>query len=70
MVIDSMRKTVALNVISRLAGVVTKLNVIAKIRKYRRFREGHHVILMTIEVHGTPKHDMDRFIRGMCLAFP
>jgi hypothetical protein len=68
--IDLMRKIVASNVISRIVGVVTELNIIPNIRKYRRFHEGHHVILMTMEVHGAHKCDMDRFIRGMCPSFP
>jgi hypothetical protein len=31
-----------LSVISRPIGVAVKLSVIVKIRKYKRFREGHH----------------------------
>jgi hypothetical protein len=41
----------ALNVISQLASVATKLNIITKICKYRGFHEGHHFILMAMEVH-------------------
>jgi hypothetical protein len=51
------------SVINWLAGVVVELNVITKIHKYRRLHEGHHIIMMTMEVHGAPRRDMDRFIR-------
>jgi hypothetical protein len=56
-------------VISRLVSVVTKLNINAKIRKYRGFHEGHHFILMAMEMHDTPKHDMDRFVRECVRLF-
>jgi len=49
-VIDLMRKTMALNVISWLIGVTVKFNAIAKIHKYRRFHGGHHFISMAMEV--------------------
>jgi hypothetical protein len=35
----------------QLEGVVVKLSVIVKISKYRGFHEGHHFILMAMEVH-------------------
>jgi hypothetical protein len=54
---------VASNVINRPTSVIMKLSVIVKICKYRRFHEGHHFILMAMEVHGTLEHDMDRFIK-------
>jgi hypothetical protein len=60
---------VALNVISQPAGVVVKLSTITKIYKYRRFKEGHHFILMAMEVHGAPKHDMDCFIKDCVRLF-
>jgi hypothetical protein len=60
---DSMRETVALNVISQPIGVVVKLSAIAKICKYRRLHEGHHFISMAMEVHNTPELDMDCFIK-------
>jgi hypothetical protein len=60
---DLMREMVALNVISRLIGVVVKLSAIAKICKYRRLHEGHHFISMAMEVHGAPELDMDCFIK-------
>ncbi len=53
----------ATNVISQLTSVVVELNTIAKIRKYKRFHEGHHFIPMAMDVHDAPKHDMDRFIK-------
>jgi hypothetical protein len=56
-----MRKTMALNVITRPIGVVAKLSAIAKIRKYRGHHEGHHFILMAMEVHSALGCDMDCF---------
>ncbi len=35
---------------------------IARICKFEGFYKGHHFIPMAMEVHGTPKHDMDHFI--------
>ncbi len=63
MVIDLTQKTVASNVISRPIGAIAKLNAITKIRKCRGLHEGQHFILMAMEVHNTPKCDMDRFIK-------
>jgi hypothetical protein len=60
---------VALSVINRPIGVATKLNAITKIRKYRRFHERHHFIPMAMEVHGTPKQDMDHFIKECAHLF-
>jgi hypothetical protein len=51
------------NVINRPVDVATELNAIAKIYKYKRFHEGHHFILMAMEVHNTSQFDMDCFIR-------
>jgi hypothetical protein len=61
-VIDPMWEIVVFNVINWLASVATELNTIAKICKYKGFHEGHHFILMTIEVHGALGCDMDHFI--------
>ncbi len=58
-----------MSVINQSIGVVVKLNVITKIRKYKGFHEGHHFIPMTMEVHDTPKHDMDHFIRECVRLF-
>jgi hypothetical protein len=53
-VIDLMQETMASNVISQPAGLTTGLSTITKIRKYLRFHEGHHFILMATKVHDTP----------------
>ncbi len=58
----------ASNVISRSANAIAKLNVIAKIYKYRGHHEGHHFIPMAMEVHGTLGRDMDCFIKE-CACF-
>jgi hypothetical protein len=39
-----------------------KFGTIVKIHKYIGFHDGHHFILMGMEVHNAPEHDMDRFI--------
>jgi hypothetical protein len=46
-----------------------KFNTIVKIRKYIGFHEGHHYILMALEVHGALGHDMDRFIKDCAYLF-
>jgi len=46
-----------------------ELNTITKIQKNKRFHEGHHFILMAMEVHDTPKHDMDNSIRECAHLF-
>ncbi len=51
------------SVISRPIGVVAKLSTIVKIYKYKGLHEGHHFILMTMEVHDAPGSDMNHFIR-------
>jgi hypothetical protein len=63
MVIDLMWETMVLNVITGTAGAIVKLNIIVKIHKYRGLHEGHHFISMAMEVHDTPRHDMDHFIK-------
>jgi hypothetical protein len=63
---DLMQEMVASSVISWSIGVVVELSAIAKIRKCRGPREGHHFILLAMEVHDTPMCDMDR----LCLSFP
>jgi hypothetical protein len=45
-----------------------ELNAIAKIHKYKKFHEKHH-ILMAMEVHGAPGCDMDCFIRECARLF-
>jgi len=68
-VIDLTREIVVLSVISQPASVVVDLNAIAKICKYRRFHEGHHFILMAMEVHGAPRRDMDCIIKECAHLF-
>jgi hypothetical protein len=62
-------ETVASNVISQLVGVAAKLNVIAKICKYRGLHEGLHFIMMAMEVHVAFGRDMDRFIKKCYCLF-
>ncbi len=68
-VINSMKETMASNVISRPVGATMKFKAIAKIRRYRGLHEGHHFISMAMEVHGAFGREMDCFI-GVCLFFP
>jgi len=62
-------ETVVMSVISQLVGAIAKVNNITKICKYRRIHEGHHFILMAMEVHGTLRHDMDHFNRDCARLF-
>ncbi len=57
------------NVINRSIGVAIKLNVIAKIHKYKGFYEGHHFIPMVMEVHDAFERDMDHFIKKCIRLF-
>jgi hypothetical protein len=68
-VIDLTQEMMASDVISQPTGVVAKLSAITKIRKYRKLHEGHHFIMMAMEVHDTPRCDMDRFIRECAHLF-
>ncbi len=68
-VIDSAQETLASSVISPPVGAIVELSAIAKIHKYRRLQKGLHFISMAMEVHGTPKHDMDCFIREFVHLF-
>jgi hypothetical protein len=63
------REMMAFNVITRLASATMELNVITKIRKYKGLHEGHHFILMAMEVHGTFERDMDCFIKECAHLF-
>jgi hypothetical protein len=45
-----------------------ELNAIVKIHKYKRFHEGHHFIMMAMEMHDTPRWDMNHFIKE-CACF-
>jgi hypothetical protein len=60
---------VAINVINQPTNVITKLSTIAKFHKYKGLHEGHHFILMVMEVHSAFGCDMDCFPR-MCLFVP
>ncbi len=62
-VIDLILEMVASNVISQTASAVAKLSTIAKIYKYKKFHEGHHFILMAMEVQGAPRHYMNHFFK-------
>ncbi len=68
-VINLTQKMMASNVISRPTGATVELSVIAEIYMYRRLHEGYHFILMAMEVHGAPGHDMDCFIRECACLF-
>jgi len=68
-VIDSTWDTVALSVNSQPIGVVAKLSTIDKIRKYRRLQEGHHFIMMAMEVHIAFRRDVDCFIKEFVCLF-
>ncbi len=68
MIIDLTWEMMAMNVISRLVGVIVELNSVVKIRKHKGFHEGHHFISMAMEVHDTHEHDMDYFIKE-CVHF-
>jgi hypothetical protein len=68
-IIDSTWESLALSVISQLTNVIVKLSTIVKICKYRMFHEGHHFISMAMDVHDTPEHDMDHFIKECARLF-
>jgi len=61
-------KIVVTNVINRLASAIAKLNTIVKIYKYKKIDEKHHFIPMSMNVHGTPRCDINCFIRE-CVRF-
>jgi hypothetical protein len=60
---------VASSVISRPIGTIVELSTIVKICKSRGLHEGHHFIPMAMEVHDTPKLDMNCFIRECAYLF-
>jgi hypothetical protein len=68
-VIDPTWEIVALGVISQPIGVVVKFNAIVKIYKYKWLQDGHHFILMVMEVHIAFERDMDCFIREFVCLF-
>jgi hypothetical protein len=57
------------SVISQLIGVATEFSTIIKIYKYKRLHKRHHFILMAMEMHSAPKHDMDHFIKECVCLF-
>jgi hypothetical protein len=64
-----MWETMALNVITRLVGADGEFSAIVKNRKYKRFHERHHFILMAMEVHNAFRNDMDHFMRECACLF-
>jgi len=62
-------KIVATNVINRLASAIAKLNTIVKIYKYKEIHEKHHFIPMSMNTHGTPRCNIDCFIRECVRLF-
>jgi len=46
-----------------------KFSAIVKIHKYKRFHEGHHFILMNMEVRNVFGCDMDHFIKECVSLF-
>ncbi len=48
---------------TRAKNAVVTFDAIVKIHKYNGLHEGHHFILMAMEVHNTLGRDMDHFIR-------
>ncbi len=62
-VIDLTWEIVASNVISQPVGAIAELIAIVNIHKHRGFHKGHHFILMAMEMHGKPGHDMECFIK-------
>jgi len=68
-VIDLIWEMVALSVFNRPTCVVMKVNTIVKIHKYRGFHEGHHFIILAMEVHNALRYDMDYFIKECVRLF-
>jgi len=50
-----------LSVISQPTCAIVELNAIVKIYKYKGLHEGHHFILMAMEVHGAFKCNINHF---------
>jgi hypothetical protein len=68
-VTDPTREMMISNVINWSTSAATKLSAIATIHKYKRFHEGHHFILMAMEVHNALGCDMDCFIKECARLF-
>jgi hypothetical protein len=60
---------VALSVINLPTGAIKNFSAIAKIHKYKGLHEGHHLILMTMEVHNTLGQNMNHIIRECAHIF-
>jgi hypothetical protein len=54
--------------ITQPIGAAMELNIIIKIHKYTGFCEGHHFILMAMDMHDALEHDIDHFIKD-CARF-
>ncbi len=52
----------ATNVISQLTNLIAKFCAIVKIYKYKGFHEGHHFILIAMDVYDALGRNMDHFI--------
>jgi hypothetical protein len=63
------QETMAMSVMNQQTSVVAELSAIIKIRKYKRFHEGHHFIPMAMEVHGAPMCDMDCLFKECACLF-
>jgi len=46
-----------------------KLSTITKIRKYKRFHQGHQFIPMAMEVDDVPRHNMNHLIMECVCIF-
>jgi hypothetical protein len=69
LVTNLMWETVASNIINWPVGAIAELNTISKMHKYKGLHKGHHFIPMAMEVHDSPMHDMDHFIRECVSLF-
>jgi hypothetical protein len=68
-VINPTWERVTLNVINQPTSAGMELNAIVNICKYRGFCEGHHFIMMAMEVHDIFGHNMDSFIKECARRF-
>jgi hypothetical protein len=68
-VINPTQETMTSNVINQPINAAAKLSAIVKIHKYKGLHEGHYFIPMATKVHGTPKRDVDCFIRESVRLF-
>jgi hypothetical protein len=66
-IIDFIQKMMVSNVINWPTSATTKLNAIAKIRKYRELQMGHLFIPMAMEVHNAPRHDSLGSVLVFCM---